>query len=181
MIKQRLINNIFYSSIGIILGILFCFANAEEFLKVILICVGIFVILSAIPALLMVNQNMGEKEKNATILNSIITMIIGALLVFFPGQVVYFVVGALLIVFPIIRIVVAKDHQIAFKKEIVKLILGFVILLCGVGVVLKTFLVVIGVCLIVCSLAYLIYNIFLLMKINKTNKKDSNDSDVIDV
>lgn len=180
MIKQKYINNIFYSIIGFIFGILLCFANAERFIKTILICIGIFVILMAIPGLL-VTQYMNEKEKNESVITSIITIIIGALLVFFPSQVIYFIVGALLIVFPIIRILSSSNKNESLKKELVKIVLGSVVLLCGFGVIFKIILIVIGVALIILSLLYFIYSIINLIKLNKNNKGNSKENDVIDV
>ena len=68
-----------------------------------------------------------------------------------------------------------------FKKELVKLILGIVLILCGVGSVVQVMLYIIGGIVIALSIAYLIYNLVIILKIKSKEKKEREENEVIDV
>ena len=68
-----------------------------------------------------------------------------------------------------------------FKKELVKIILGIVLILCGVGSVVKVMLYIIGGIVIALSLAYLAYTLIIYLKFRQKEKKEREENEVIDV
>ena len=111
-----------------------------------------------------------------------ITLIVaGAILLIFPNTVATIIAGTILLVAPLYNIFTSYNKKEIFKKELIKLILGVILILCGVGSIVKVFLYIIGGLAILLSLLYMIYNIIIYIKINKAYKKNKQENDVIDV
>lgn len=181
MIKQRAFQNILISILTIVVGILLCFANSQEILRVVFITMGIIIIWGGITSLFSNKYIVDEKERNISFIIAMITIIVGFLLIYLYNQVAQLIVGIFLIALPLVKIITFKDHKEIFKKEISKIIVGVIVLVCGISSIMDIILKILGIVVILLSLIYMIYNILLIVKVNKIEKQEQEDSEVIDV
>ncbi len=181
MAKQQVIYNIIISGLGILLGLLFCFTDPHQFLRIVFTFFGIFIIVNALPSLFTLHYLTNEKEKNISIIISILMIAVGLLLIIYPHTVAYIISGCFLILLPLYKIIVNKDHLKTFKKEIVKLVAGVLLIICGIGTITNIILDIMGGIIIVLCIIYIIYNIILLIQLCKKEKKEKIDNDIIDV
>jgi hypothetical protein len=181
MVKQRAFQNILISILTIVVGILLCFANSQEILRVVFITMGIIIIWGGITSLFSNKYIVDEKERNITFVISMVTIIVGFLLIYLYNQVAQLIVGVFLVALPIVKIITFKDHKDVLKKELSKIIIGIIVLVCGIGSIMDIILKILGVVVIILSLIYMIYNIYLIIKVNKIERQEQEDSEVIDV
>lgn len=180
MNKQSITYNIIVSIIGMFIGLIVCVIDPQTLLNFIFVVLGIIIILFALPGLIH-HSSYDKNEKYQIMITSIISIIVGAILIFYPQTVALIIAGLFLIAIPIYRIVSSKNHYETFKKELVRLIIGTVVIVFGIGSTLKVILYIVGGLIILVSLIYMIYNIVLLIKLNKLEKKEQEDNEVIDV
>lgn len=181
MIKQRAFQNILVSILTIVVGILLCFANSEDILRVVFITIGIIIIWGGITSLFSNKYVVEEKERNISFIISMITIVTGFLLIYLYNQVAQLIVGVFLIALPLVKIISFKEHKEVFKKELSKIIIGVIVLVCGIGSIMNIILKILGIVVILLSIIYMIYNIYLIIKVNKIEKQEQEDSEVIDV
>jgi hypothetical protein len=181
MVKQRAFQNILISILTIVVGILLCFANSQEILRVVFITMGIIIIWGGITSLFSNKYIVDEKERNISFVISMVTIIVGFLLMYLYNQVAQLIVGVFLVALPIVKIISFKDHKDVLKKELSKIIIGIIVLVCGIGSIMDIILKILGVVVIILSLIYMIYNIYLIIKVNKIERQEIEDSEVIDV
>ena len=181
MQKSTFLTNLILSLFGILIGITFFFINSETLLRLIFILVGLYVVFLSIPGFITFSSIAEKKERNITLISSIIIASVGLALIIYPHMVVELIAGVFFIFLPIYRIIVSQDKKDTFKKELVKICLGVILILCGFGSVFQVLLYIIGWLAILLSLLYMIYNIIIYIKINKAYKKNKQENDVIDV
>ena len=180
MYKQQIAYNIIVSILGIIVGILLCFADPNDLLRFIFVGIGIFIVISGISSLLM-NKYSFENEKNTNMVIGIIQMILGFVMIFYPHSIANIIVGILLIALPIYKILSNNNKKETLKKETIKLIIGLVILICGIGSAINVILDILGINVIALCTIYIIYNIIILIKTNKVLKQEQEDDEIIDL
>ena len=181
MLKKQLLTSLVLSVFGILIGILFFFINSDILLRVLFVFIGAYIILLSIPGFITFSSIQDKSERTFTLVSSIVIAAIGLSLISYPHVVVNIIAGLLFIALPIYRIVMSENKQETLKKEIIKMCLGVVLILCGFGSVFQILLYVIGALIILLSIIYIIYNIILYIKINKAHKQYKEESDVIDV
>lgn len=181
MNKSTFLTSLVLSIFGILLGTLFFFIDSEALLRIVFICIGIYVIIVSIPGFITFSSIHDKKERNITLITSIVIAAVGLVLIFYPHMVVNIIAGVLFIALPIYRIIISKNKKETFKKELFRLCLGVVLLLVGFSGVFQVMLYIIGGLLCLFSLLYLIYSLVLYIKFNKTQKKYEKENDVIDV
>ena len=166
MVKQRAFQNILISILTIVVGILLCFANSQEILRVVFITIGIIIIWGGVTSLFSNKYIVNEKERNVSFVIAMITIIVGFLLIYLYNQVAQLIVGVFLVALPIVKIITFKDHKDVLKKELSKIIIGIIVLVCGIGSIMNIILKILGIVVILLSLIYMIYNIYLIFVIN---------------
>lgn len=181
MIKQQFLSNIILSILVFLFGLVLCFADSEQLLNFILVSVGLFVILNGFLSLFSMKYSLNEKERTNNLIAAIIFFAVGFTLLVFRYIVAYIFVGCVLIAFPIYRIIISDNKIETLKKEFVKIIVGILVIICGLSYTLKSILVVSGIVVMGLSLIYIIYNTILLIKINNQEKKEQEENDIIDV
>lgn len=181
MERNNYIYNIILSILSAVIGLLFIVVDPAEFLRLIFVFVGIFVIISALPSLFTLAVKEKSKEENILLVYTIIIVAVGILLITCPYTIAYVIGGIILLVIPLYRIATSIDKIQTLKKEIVKLVLGIILIVGGLGTTIRAILYVLGAVIIALSIAYLIYNAVLLFKLNKKEKKEQKDNEVIDV
>ena len=181
MYKQDVISKIIYSVLAIIIGLLFCFTDPNEFLRFIFAGIGLIFILLSIPGFVSFYRIEDENDRKTTLLYSIILVVIGLSLMIYPGLIINIIAGALLIAYPIYKIVKSRDKKEAFKKQIINIALGVLLILCGIGSIVGVILYVVGGLFILLGLVGLVYYIILLIIIKRKEDKQRKESEVIDV
>ena len=86
-----------------------------------------------------------------------------------------------MVALPVYKILSNNDKKETLKKEAVKLAIGLVILVCGIGSAINVILDILGIIIIAICVLYIIYNIILLIKVNKKDKQEQDDNQIIDV
>ena len=181
MIKERAVQNMLVSFLSIIVGILLLAADSNEILRFVFVTIGIISIVSGISSILRNKYIMDEKERNTSLVISIITIAIGVLLIYQYNQIVHLIVGVFLIALPLYKIIVFKEHKEVFKRELSKIIIGVIVLICGFASIMNVILDILGIIVIILALIYMIYNIYIVIKNNKAEKLQQEENEVIDV
>ena len=179
--KQSFIINLITSLLGILLGVLLIFSDAEKLLQLVFGAIAIYLFFLAIPSLIFISKEENSKEKTKIITISITMIVIGTILLIYPTTIATIIAGTFLLIIPIYNIVTSKDKKFALKKELVKLILGLVLILCGVGSIVQVVLYIIGGLIVLVSLYYLIYNIVIYFRNIRKHKRFNEENEVIDV
>ena len=116
----------------------------------------------------------GDFKSSSFIVSLIVIAImitIGVLLICIPGAVMFYIAGGLLLVMPVLRIILAEHHYAQFKEELVKLILGTIVIVFGLGSLVDVLFIIFGIVLIsLCTLS-LVYYILVLVSANKAKKE----------
>jgi hypothetical protein len=110
-----------------------------------------------------------KKEKMAIVdlVMSIVTVIVGLMLIFSRNEIIMIVVGAYLIVFPVIRILIAKEKMAQLKSELLAIVLGVALVLIGPGAALDIIFKIAGAVVIVFSVIYIVFGILAYLKANR--------------
>lgn len=168
MKKSSLVSTVVIGTIGILVGIMFAFL-ANVALTVICIICGILTLLSGIPQLVGAVSGLMKKEKMAIVdlVMSIVTVIVGLMLIFSRNEIIMIVVGAYLIVFPVIRILIAKEKMAQLKSELLAIVLGVALVLIGPGAALDIIFKIAGAVVIVFSVIYIVFGILAYLKANR--------------
>ncbi len=117
--------------IGGLLGLVLILLPTELLMKIIFVVLGAFTILSAIPSLVIGLTMSNEQVGKLSLFSSIISMVMGILLIFWNNTILMVVIGVYFLLFPMLEILLAKDRMRQFKSEIPKLIIGVVMLVFG--------------------------------------------------
>lgn len=152
---------------GIIFGIIICLISwlvpVSFILHVLMIIIGVFVIATAIPDL-MVGISMKEVGGKNILITSIINILLGVALIFFQNAVLSVVAAIYLIGLPLVRILSQNDKMKELKNQLLRICLGVIILvslplLLGVAdQVVRIIGLVVGVLVIASSIAYYFEN-----------------------
>ena len=130
--KKYVLSSIITSAIfGIILGVLLLVIPTDFLLNVVFIIMGIVTILNNIPTFTMGIVTFSTFEGKVSFFTSLLSMVIGFVMIFWRIKLLLYVLGAYLILMPVIDILFAEKKVERLKAEIPKLILGAVMLLLG--------------------------------------------------
>lgn len=167
--------------IGLIVGILFiCIPNS--IINYAFICLGIILILQAIPYLLLSATNgLHDQLSIVSFGISILNIVLGIILITSSNMVVSIIAGVVLIALPIYRIIVSNNKIEQLKNDLFRLILGLVMIVLGPGKAFSIILQIIGGILCAFCLYLIIRSCILMAKEKKVEKKQKEDSEVIDV
>lgn len=135
MKKNLLIYRITSMIIGALMGALLLLLagvlTAETVSKIIhvgLIVYGIFVIIGNIPSLVSGIANIHRRAGVFDLISAIVGIALGLAMIFYQGTFLVVAVAAYLIVFPLLRVLVAPKKGEQFKRELVRLVLGVLLL-----------------------------------------------------
>jgi|GEM_PF-2102910 len=142
--------------IGIIVGILLLVIPVSFLINVAFIVIGVVTLISAVPSLVVSIANVKEKGAVADIVMSLISVVMGLILIFWHSGIMMIVVGVYMLIFPLIRVLLSENKLNQLKDEAIRMILGVVMLLVGPGEFLQTLIRVAGVVIIVLCLVYVV-------------------------
>ena len=135
MKKNLLIYRITSMIIGALMGALLLLLagilTAETVAKIIhigLIVYGIFVIIGNIPSLVSGIANIHRRAGVFDLISAIVGIALGLAMIFYQGTFLVVAVAAYLIVFPLLRVLVSPKKGEQFKRELVRLVLGVLLL-----------------------------------------------------
>ena len=150
-----------YALFGIGLGSILTFVPASDLIGLIILIVGLTMIL--VNGYNLFIEFREKKETTNQTLFYVLGALFGFILIIFPHQVVTVIVALYLLAFPIMDIVKAKGDKNVVLEKLPKLVLGTILLFSGfilIGLIFK----IVGIVLILGSLAYLGYNYYLYKK-----------------
>lgn len=179
--QQQFITCTLMSVLGLFLGLLFCVADPVEFIEIVCRVIGVYLILIGVFSLISTKFQLYKTEKIAVLIYGLMFLIAGILLCFVLETVITIIAGIVLIVLPIYRIVVSHDKKSAFKKELLKLIIGLIVIICGVSTLTRIVLYVLGGLIIAASLLYFTFNLISFFKEKQKDRREREENDVIDV
>lgn len=181
MSKNVLIQRIIASILGLVLGLIIIIANPHDVIRIISIIAGAYILFNGVLILMTSNIYTSKFDKYSNVTTGIILIALGIIIMIIPTYICSIIAGIILIVIPIYRIIIAPNKIETFKKEVVRLALGLVLLFLGIGSLVQVLLYVLGGLTIACSVLYLVITLILLIKINKKEKEYQKENEVIDL
>lgn len=167
MKKNLLIARIAVMIIGILVGVLLIVlggaltpATVATIIKWGLIIYGIFIIIGNIPGLVSGIANANRPAGVFDLVSAVLGIALGIVMIFYHGSLLVAIVAAYLIIFPLLRVLLAERKGEQFKRELVRIIMGVVLLVFvpnwneAIANVLKILLFVSGGLVICLALAF---------------------------
>ncbi len=135
MKKNLLIARVAVMIIGILVGVLLIVlggaltpATVATILKWGLIIYGIFIILGNIPGLVSGIANVNRPAGVFDLISAVLGIALGVVMIFYHGSILVAFVAAYLIIFPLLRVLLAERKGEQFKRELMRIIMGVVLL-----------------------------------------------------
>lgn len=152
LIVARVVVTLISILVGVLLLVLGGILTPDTVANIIkwgLIIYGILVIIGNIPGLVSGIANINKPAGVFDLVCSILGVGLGVALIFYQGSILVALVAIYLIIFPVIRIFLADQKMEQFKRELLRIILGVVLLvflpsLVGAAFTLVHLLLVIG-------------------------------------
>ena len=137
---------------GILAGILLIFLSADFLLTVVFVIMGIITVFYSLPGITLGAMTFSTGAGKITLILSILSAVIGFLMIFWHSTFLLFFLGGYMIVMPVIEILLAKDKLNQLKAELPKLILGVAMLILGPAGTLDVLFDVAGVVTVLLSI-----------------------------
>lgn len=169
--KTSLVTILLIGVLGILLGVLLLAIDPAFLLKILFVVMGIITVLSAVPGLLVGISSVDTAAGRVSLIVSLISIVIGFLMIFWHSSILMIVLGIYLLVFPLIEILLSKDKAVRLKSELPKMIVGLVLILVGPAKALDVMLDVAGWGVIVFSVVYVVLSLF--AGVRNQNKKEA--------
>lgn len=164
--------------IGLLVGLLLLLLNASLLIKIVFVILGIITVLSNIPGITMGLMNLDCKEGKLELITSLISAVVGFLMIFWHSGILMIVLGVYMVIFPLVEILTSADKGGRLKTELPKLILGVVLILVGPAQTLEVLFDIAGICVIVMTLACSIaLSVNVIRKQNTTGGRIFADTD----
>lgn len=135
MKKKLLVARIVSMIIGILLGVLLLVlgnilkpSTIDTIIKWGIIIYGIIIIIGNIPGLVSGIANINKGAGIFDLICSILGIALGVAMIFYQGGILVALVAIYLIIFPLIRVLLAEKKGEQFKRELVRMVLGAVLL-----------------------------------------------------
>ena len=121
--------------IGILLGVLLLVLGAllkpetvQTIIKWGIIIYGVFIIIGNVPGLISGIANIGKPTGVFDLVCALLGIGLGVAMICYHGSVLVVIVGIYLIVLPIVRVLLADRKGEQFKRELIRILLGVVLL-----------------------------------------------------
>ncbi len=136
MKKNLLVARIVVMVIGILVGVLLLVlgsilqpSTVHTIINIGLIIYGILIIIGNIPGLISGIANVNKPAGVFDLVASVLGIALGAAMIFYQGTVLVALVAIYLIIFPLIRVLMAANKGEQFKRELLRIVLGLVLLI----------------------------------------------------
>ena len=120
-----------FGLLGLLAGILLIALDTAFLIKIVFVVMGVVTVLYNVPALLIGFMTLKTRAGVISFVLSLISTVIGVLMIFWHESVLMLVLGAYMLIFPLVQILCAKDKLTQLKTQLPKLIVGVVLLLIG--------------------------------------------------
>lgn len=138
--------------VGLLVGLLLLLLNASLLIKIVFVILGIITVLSNIPGITMGLMNLDSKEGKMELIVSLISGVVGFLMIFWHSAILMLLLGIYMLVLPLIKLLASADKGARLRSELPKMILGVVLILVGPAQTLDLLFDVAGICVIVMTL-----------------------------
>lgn len=149
---------------GVLAGILLIALDTSLLLKIIFVIMGIVTVFYSLPGIAVGLMSISTGAGKVTLIFSVLSAVLGFLMIFQHESYLMFFLGGYLIIFPLIEILLAKDKLVRLKAELPKLILGVVMLVVGPAGALEVLFDVAGWIIIVLTAFYTLLSLLSLKK-----------------
>jgi hypothetical protein len=149
---------------GALAGILLIALDTSLLLKIIFVIMGIVTVFYSLPGIAVGLMSISTGAGKVTLIFSVLSAVLGFLMIFQHESYLMFFLGGYLIIFPLIEILLAKDKLVRLKAELPKLILGVVMLVVGPAGALEVLFDVAGWIIIVLTAFYTLLSLLSLKK-----------------
>ncbi len=136
MKKNLLVARIVVMIIGILVGVLLLVLGSvltagtvAKIINIGLIIYGILIIIGNIPGLVSGIANIHKPAGVFDLVASILGIALGVAMIFYQGTLLVTLVAIYLIIFPLIRVLLAQNKGEQFKRELLRIVLGLVLLI----------------------------------------------------
>ncbi len=136
MKKNLLVARIVVMIIGILVGVLLLVLGSvltagtvAKIINIGLIIYGILIIIGNIPGLVSGIANIQKPAGVFDLVASILGIALGVAMIFYQGTLLVTLVAIYLIIFPLIRVLLAQNKGEQFKRELLRIVLGLVLLI----------------------------------------------------
>ena len=120
-----------FALLGLLSGILLIALPVELLLRIVFVIVGVVTVVCNLPGLIVGLANLGNRVGQVSLVLSLVSVILGVLMIFFHSSVLMILVGVYLLILPLVEILLSKDRGAQLRAELPKLILGVVLLVVG--------------------------------------------------
>ena len=133
LIASRVVSMIIGVLVGVLLWVLAALLQPATVATIIywgLVIYGILIIIGNVPGLVTGIANIKKPEGIVNVILSVLGIVMGAMLIFNQSTVLVAIVACYMIVFPIVRILISRKgtRGEAFRRELLRMILGVLLL-----------------------------------------------------
>ena len=139
---------------GVGAGVLLIALPADLLLRVAFVIVGVLTVLTQIPGILSGLLHLSERGGKLLLLSSLISTVLGFLMIFYHSALLSVLLGLDLIVLPLLVVLTDTDKSARLQKELPRMILGVVLVLIGPAAALDLLFDVAGWVILVLTLVY---------------------------
>lgn len=150
-----------YALCGVAMGLVLSLVPLSSLISLIIIIVGLTMI--AVNGFAVYKDFSSKKDTTNQTLLDVVGVLLGFILLVVRNQVVTILIAIYLFVEPAVKIVLSKGNKDVVMKQIPTIALGIILLVGGFAVVELIFKII-GVILILASMAYFAYNYYLYKK-----------------
>jgi hypothetical protein len=185
MIKKQLLTKIIVSTVssillGLLLILLPILLPVSKLISIVFIVLGVITIINYIPSLIAGIRSISTPGGAGDLISAILGIAIGVVMIFYQGVLLTVLAAVFLIALPLLRILLAHDRMATLRSEILRIILGIVLIaflpaLVGtMDLIVKIILTVIGVIIILAALINAWNGYRLWKKCTQTNPGQAN-------
>ena len=165
---------------GLLVGLLLLLLSASLLIKIIFVILGIITVISNIPGITLGLMNLESKEGKLELITSLISALVGFLMIFWHSGILMIVLGLYMVIFPIVGILTSSNKRVRLKAELPKLILGVVLILVGPAQTLDFLFDVAGICVILLTLVCAAYLAFRMVRKPKASTATTGNRIFVD-
>ena len=173
----------FEGMLSILIGVLLLFIPTTLILNILKFILGFYLVFAFLPAVIM--SFVTNSKTSYVSIKSLLMVILGIVIMCFGINHIGMIVGLILLVFLIIDLVNSSNKKERFKKDLVKYIIVFVLVVLGIELFLHITVRIMGLLILISGIILLITNSKNNKNSNKNNTSYTNsqtlDESVIDV
>ena len=158
---------LWFAFFSLLAGVLLIALPIDTLLKVVFVIVGVITLVYHLPGMMIGLSSLDTRVGRISFALSLVSVVLGVLMIFFHSTVLMLILGAYLILIPLVQIIIANDRLAQFKAELPKLILGLVLLLIGPATVLEMLFDIAGWIIVALSIVYLLIAVLAYVKRQK--------------